>query len=292
MRRLLLAAVLSLVAIPAPARAWGFQAHQFIADRAIAALPPEIRPFFQANRTFIVEHTIDPDLWRTAGFTEESPRHFLNLDAYGAYPFADLPRAYDAALAKYGADTLVGNGLLPWRAAEVAGWLRRAFEETRSAGYARRNVAFFSAVLAHYIADAHVPFHAVLNYDGQLTGQHGIHARWESDLFVRFERRLTIAPAAVRPASEVRDLVFDTLLSSVRLASGVLDADRRALGARDRYDDGYFEAFFEGTRGVLERRLAESIAASAAAVTGAWQAAGRPPMPVTPPAPPPRRRGR
>src|SRR3990172_8734516 len=116
MRRLLLAAVLSLVAIPAPARAWGFQAHQFIADRAIAALPPEIRPFFQANRTFIVEHTIDPDLWRTAGFIEESPRHFLNLDAYGAYPFAGLPRAYDAALAKYGADTLVDNGLLPWRA--------------------------------------------------------------------------------------------------------------------------------------------------------------------------------
>lgn len=292
MRRLLVPTVLALIAIPAPAHAWGFGAHQFIAARAIALLPPEIRPFFEANRTFFIEHTLDPDLWRTAGFAEESPRHFLDLDAYGAYPFAELPRAYDAALAKYGSDTLVRNGLLPWRAAEVAGWLQRAFEETRSGGYARRDVAFFAAVLAHYIADAHVPFHAVLNHDGQLTGQRGIHARWESDLFARYESRLTVTPAPVRAVPEVRDLVFDTLLSSFQLTAGVLDADRRALGTREVYDDRYFEAFFAATRGVLERRLGEAITAVAAAVTSAWHAAGRPPMPVTAPAAPPRRRGR
>ena len=52
-------------------------------DRAIALLPPEIRPFFETYRTTIVEHAIDPDTYRTMGFAEEPPRHFLDMDAYG-----------------------------------------------------------------------------------------------------------------------------------------------------------------------------------------------------------------
>ncbi len=53
----------------------------------------------------------------------------------------------------------------------------------------------FSAVASHYMQDAHQPFHASINYDGQLTGNNGIHARFERDLVERFESRLTIAPA-------------------------------------------------------------------------------------------------
>ena len=65
-----------------------------------------LRPFFEANRAFIVERAIDPDLWRNAGFTEEPPNHFLDLDAYGPYPFKDLPRSYDDAIKKHGVDKL------------------------------------------------------------------------------------------------------------------------------------------------------------------------------------------
>jgi hypothetical protein len=283
-------ALAGLLAVPAPASAWGFEAHQFIVGRAIALLPPEIRPFFEANRTFLVEHTLDPDLWRVAGFTEESPRHFLNLDAYGAYPFADLPRAYDAALERFGAGRLAQNGILPWRAAETADRLREAFEALRRGGFARRDVAFFTAVVAHYVADAHVPFHAVLNFDGQLTGQRGIHARWESDLFTRYERRLTVTPAPVRRVPEVRDLVFETLLSGFQLAEGVLAADRDAIGGRDVYDERYYEAFFAASGPVLERRLGEAVTAVASIVASAWEQAGRPPLPAAAPAPAPRRR--
>ena len=40
----------------------------------------------------------------------------------------------------------------------------------------------YSADLGHYIADAYVPLHTTENYNGQLTGQKGIHAFWESRL--------------------------------------------------------------------------------------------------------------
>jgi hypothetical protein len=56
------------------------------------------------------------------------------------------------------------------------------------------------------------------------------------------------------------------------------------------YDDAYYAAFFKANRAVLEQRLNESIAASAAMIAGAWEAAGKPAVPLDPPSAPQRRR--
>jgi len=295
MRKHIIAVVVTaaVLAAPTPTQAWGFEAHAFIMGRAIELLPPEIRPFFAANRTFLVEHTIDPDLWRSAGFAEEPPRHFIDIDAYGAYPFTELPRDYDAALKRYGLETVTKNGLLPWRAAEVGGWLRRAFEQLpKGARYAPGDVKFYSAVLGHYVSDGHVPFHAVTNYDGQLSGQHGIHARWETELFIRYQQRLSIKPAPVHPIPNIRDFMFDTVLTGSQLTQSLLDADRAAIDTRDEYDDRYYDTFFFATRPVLERRLSEAVTAVASAITSAWEQAGRPALPLNPPKPVEKRRAR
>src|SRR5438105_3975121 len=226
---------------PSPASAWGFETHKFIMSRAIDMLPEAIRPFFQANRVFVVEHVIDPDLWRTAGFVDEPPRHFVDIDAYGTYPFTDLPRDFDAAVAKYGLPALTKNGLLPWRTAEMAGHLRKALEDQhKGTAYAVTDIKFFSAIIGHYVADAHVPFHAVKNYDGQLTGQNGIHVRFEEDLFVRYGKLLNIQPPPLKPVPSVRDFIFDTLLDSYQNVDAVLAADRSAIGDRLLYDDRYY----------------------------------------------------
>lgn len=293
MRQIAMALVVAFaMTVPARLHAWGFEAHQFVMSRAIDQLPPEIRAFFEANRQFIVEHTIDPDLWRLAGFTDESPRHFLDIDAYGPYPFKDLPRDYDRALERHGFQTLSRNGLLPWRTAEVMGWLRRAFVEMAKNPSRATEVKLHSAILGHYVSDGHVPFHAVMNYDGQLTGQEGIHARWESELFTRYQPRLTIKPPPTRSIPDIRDFVFETLLTGVQLVPDVLEADRKAIGSRDQYDDRYYDEFFAATQPTLERRLGESIAAVASAITTAWQAAGRPVVALDPPRPVQRKRTR
>jgi hypothetical protein len=62
-----------------------------------------------------------------------------------------------------------------------------------------------------------------------------------------------------------------------------MKADLDAIGARDVYDAAYFEAFFAGTKDVMERRLGDSIAAVAGLIAGAWEAAGKPAVPVDPP---------
>jgi hypothetical protein len=264
--------------------AWGFEAHRMIADRAIDLLPAAIRPFFVKHRAFIAEHAIDPDLWRTAGFVEEPPQHFLDLDAFGAAPFDALPHDKDAAVAKFGKEMVQKNGLLPWRVEEMHGRLVKAFADIKAQRpYARDNVKFLSAVVAHYVSDAHVPFHAVTNYDGQLTSQHGVHSRFESQLFERYRERLRIRPVPIRLTKAPREFVFDTLVVSAGLVDRTLAADREAIGSGDTYDRAYYERFYAKARPTLERRLSEAIAATAAVIAYAWEEGGKPSMADVPP---------
>ncbi len=273
--------VLAVVAAPQRADAWGFEVHKYIMERAIPLLPAEIRPFFDKYRVSIVEHAVDPDLWRTAGWLEEPSRHFVDMDAYGAFPFKALPHDYDQAVARYGKAFVDKNGTLPWRTEEIYGKLVEAF--TQKAGYARDNIKFFSSVIAHYTADAHVPFHAALNYDGQLSGQWGIHSRFESELFERYRGTLRITPAPIVRIANPREFIFETLTASFTFVQPILDADRAAVAGRDVYNDTYFTLFFAKTRPILEKRLSDAITGVASMITAAWIEAGRPPVPLEAP---------
>ena len=280
MRRLALPAIVlvMLMCAPAPASAWGFEVHKFIMGRAILLVPPEIRPFFQKYETTLVEHAIDPDTWRTVGWIEEPPRHFVDMDAYGPYPFRNLPHDYDEAVKRYGAGFVEKQGTLPWRSEEIYKKLVEAFTQTTP--YARDNIKLFASVLTHYESDAHQPFHAALNYDGQLTGQWGIHARFETELFERYRSQLQLAPALPAPVTNSREFIFDALTTSFPLVQPVLDADKAAVQGRDVYDDAYFDALFRKVKPILEKRLSDSIAGAAALITAAWTEAGRPGVPL------------
>ena len=130
-----IAAVLlaAIVALPSHPFAWGFDAHKFIAERMIALLPAELKPLFEKRKAFIIERSIDPDLWRNVGWEQEPPNHFLDLDyaAFGPYPFEALPRDYSAAVQKFGKDVVDEQGQLPWRTAEFYGRLQREFESLK-----------------------------------------------------------------------------------------------------------------------------------------------------------------
>jgi hypothetical protein len=276
-----LAAALALVSalvLPARAEAWGYAGHRLIMERAIALLPPELQPFFEKHRVEIVVRVVDPDQWRLTGW-EDDPNHFLDFGAreYGDYPFDALPREYDKALEKFGSDTLRRYGLLPWREMEMYGHLRRGFEELkRQSPYTVSNLTLFAPVAAHYVQDAHQPFHATDNYDGQMTGQNGLHSRFERDLIERYGARLQLTPAPAATIASIRDFMFEALLKSHQRTLPILQADKDAAAGKETYDDAYFEAFFTRVKPVLEQSLSESITATASLIVTAWEEAGRP----------------
>jgi len=282
-RRIVAASALcAAVLAPSSAFAWGTAAHRFVMQAAIDLLPVEIKPFFQAHRDELVVRVVDPDTWRVIGWEEDS-NHFVDFGVpeFGPYPFAALPRDLDAAIQKFGAATIKRDGMLPWREAEMAGQLRRAIERLgRNDGAATDDVVLFAAVAAHYVQDAHVPLHATNNYDGQLSGQRGIHSRFEAELFERFKSKLILQPAHPDSIASVRDFAFDILLKSNRLVAELLDADKAAVVGKEVYDDEYFNRLFERVRPMLETQISASITATAAVIVQAWVDAGRPALPL------------
>src|ERR1700739_2269353 len=105
--------VLGLLA-PRMTRAWGESAQRLVVNHAVDTLPYEIRPFFENNRKFLMDHVDDP-----LGLIDEHPwernNHFIELDKYGKFPFTTLPRSYKAAIEKYSKSKIQATGLLPWQ---------------------------------------------------------------------------------------------------------------------------------------------------------------------------------
>ncbi|HEX2522165.1 MAG TPA: hypothetical protein VHP35_08565, partial [Terriglobia bacterium] len=116
--------------------------------------------------------------------------------------------------------------------------------------------------------------------DGQLTNQHGIHSRFETEAVLRYQARLAIRPALSTPLSNPIDFVFDALLKSFTFVDPILKADREAVHGREEYDDRYFDQFFGQVRPILERRLNDSMTAVASMIVSAWEKGGRPDLPL------------
>ena len=154
--------------------AWGFYAHARINYYAVFLLPPEMAVYYKKHLPFLEEHATDPDKRRYM-VPEEGPRHYIDLDRYGSYPFSELPRKYDDAVNKFGEDSLKTHGMVPWQINIMLHRLTKAFREKNWSAVLKN-----SAEIGHYISDAHVPLHTSSNHNGQKTNQKGIHGFWES----------------------------------------------------------------------------------------------------------------
>jgi hypothetical protein len=263
-----------LLAQTVRAAAWGFAGHHYINGLAIDCLPVELRPLYAANRDWIVQHSVDPDLWREQNRTE-GPHHFIDLDTWGLEVAANFPQDYWTACGLYGEAAIDRNGVVPWRIGQYYGKLVRAFKERDA-----RRIVEVSAWLGHYAADIHVPFHACANYDGQLTGQKGVHARFESDLLDRQIKPTDLKP---HPAQRIKDPVaaaFCWARASLQLSEIVLRADRSAASQDAAYGDAYFAAFGKDARPIAVRRLEDGARDLASLWYSAWLAAGRPELPT------------
>src|SRR5690349_19101224 len=153
---------------------WGFFGHRKINYYAVFLLPPQMLMLYKANINFITEHAVDPDKRRYL-IPQEGPRHYIDIDHYGKAPYDVLPRKWNEAVEKFGADSLQANGIVPW-------WIQVMLQRLTEAIKQKNQSAILklSAELAHYIADAHVPLHACHNHNGQYSDQKGIHGLWES----------------------------------------------------------------------------------------------------------------
>ncbi|MEL7122171.1 MAG: zinc dependent phospholipase C family protein [Bacteroidota bacterium] len=99
---MLLIALLTASWTLTPDPAWGFWGHRRINRVAVFSLPPEMIKFYKQHIEYVTEHAVDPDKRRYAT-KFEGPRHFIDIDHWGTYPFDNVPRDWTEALAKFSA---------------------------------------------------------------------------------------------------------------------------------------------------------------------------------------------
>lgn len=153
---------------------WGFYGHKKINQMAVFALPPEMIGFYKSNIEYLAAHAVDPDKRRNV-VEAEGCRHYIDLDHYGQHPFDSIPKYWKDAVEKFTEDSLEAYGIVPWHIEKMVYRLTEAFKEEN-----KEKILKLSAELGHYAGDACVPLHTTENYNGQLTGQKGIHGLWES----------------------------------------------------------------------------------------------------------------
>ena len=279
--------VFTLLAIANKSFCWGFYAHKKINYYAVFLLPPQMLLLYKPNIDFITTHAVDPDMRRNI-IAAEAPRHYIDIDHYGKYPFSELPRKYADAVAKYTEDTLLANGIVPWHVQSMVGKLTEAFKAKNF-----YQIMKYSADIGHYIADAHVPLHTSSNHNGQLTNQKGIHGFWESrvpELLADKEFDFFIGKAEY--IKNPGEYIWARVLESAKGADSVLQFEKEltkqfppdkkyAFEQRSnvlvrQYSSAFTIAYNKKLNGMVERRMRLAIFSVASFWYTAWVNGGQP----------------
>ncbi|WKK78664.2 zinc dependent phospholipase C family protein [Marivirga salinae] len=265
---------------------WGFFAHQKINRLAVFRLPPEMISFYKHHIQYVTENAVNPDRRRYA-VDYEAPRHYIDLDVYGDSAVYKMPRYWNDAIEKYTEDTLQAYGIVPWHVHFVTYQLTEAFKENNA-----EDILRYSADLGHYIADANVPLHTTENYNGQLTGQYGIHGFWESRLPELYSEdyNFFIGKAeyvdntqiaiwdAVKEAHFALDSVFgfEKTLTKEMSADSKYSSELRGSVNTKVYSRNFSKAYHKMLSGQVERRMRNSVKMVGDYWYTAWVNAGQP----------------
>ena len=245
--------------------------------------------FYKENIEFITDHAVDPDKRRYA-VDGEAQCHYIDLDHYykpGENPFLLVPKKWTDAIAKYTEDTLQAYGIVPWHIQVVKYKLQKAFES--------KNVELilkYSADIGHYIGDAHVPLHTTENYNGQKTGQRGIHGLWESRLVEINAEDYDYFVGKAAYKSSVLDFVWNAVQGSHNALDSVLRIEKelsltfptdlkysfeqRGNTTVSVYSREYSQAYHSLLNNMVERRLRAAIIAVGSIWYSSWVDAGQP----------------
>jgi hypothetical protein len=280
---------LPVIPVPANSAVWGFFGHKRINRVAVFTLPMEMLGFFKEHIEYLTDHAVDPDKRRYA-VEGEAQRHYIDIDHYaqnGQNPFENVPQHWNDAVLKFTEDTLQAYGIVPWHIQVMKFRLQKAFE-TKNVDL----ILKYSAEIGHYIGDAHVPLHTTENYNGQLTGQRGIHGLWESrivemnaeeyDYFVGkgvyVANVLDFAWNAVRTSN----LGVDSVLSIEKELTAEFPSDQkytyeqRGQTIVQVYSKAFCDEYSKRLNGMIERRMREAIIAVGSIWYTAWVDAGQP----------------
>ena len=163
--------------LPSSAGAWGGDVHRLINRSAVECLPPDfqgVQPMGGDSRAAL--HRSRRAQGAFPGSRSATTSTSTTTPSSSPAPSPTTTRPWSPATA---ATRVISNGTLPWAIDETYRNLVTAFQAKNWT-----QAVALAGDIGHYVGDLHNPLHDTVNYDGDLTGQSGIHSRFESKMTV------------------------------------------------------------------------------------------------------------
>lgn len=251
--------------LPTETQGWGWDSHRYINDHAVDCLP-EVMEEFRTNRSYLREHSVDPDRSDLPGFY-----HYIDIDYYDEFFDGTMPHNYDELVDLYSTDIVEDNGTVPWVIIQWTDSLSRLIEQENW-----EEAWQIAAELGHFIADSHQPLHLTLNYNGQETGNYGIHSRYESSMINPHLSSIAPPDSAVDFWVNPLDSVFRYIGDMYQYVDPIMEADDNASSQDPDYGSTYYNLMWNALDTQTIDALHRSVVDVAAIWYTAWVNAGNP----------------
>ncbi|HVO75362.1 MAG TPA: hypothetical protein VMT35_15135 [Ignavibacteriaceae bacterium] len=251
---------------------WGAEGHKLITKKAIENLPPELKELKRWEEIFI-DRSNDADK-RKESDKSEGPKHFIDIDYYREFQDGRMIEDKDKLVKIYGDNTVIKTGILPWATFETYEKLIKAFMEKN-----KENMLTYISDLAHYVEDGHQPMHTLVNYDGQLSGQKGVHYRYESEMVDMHLDELSNSfdSCGTKIITNPLDFIFDYITEANSYSDLLFSADNFAFkqcGSREGSE--YYRLLWFKTKYITEAQFRNAGRDLVSLIYSAWIKAGRP----------------
>ncbi len=205
----------------------------------------------------------------------EGPKHYIDIDNYPEFvAIGHIPQTLDSVIAIHGTTFVYDQGILPWATLTTFDSLQACFER-----HDWSKAVLFAADLGHYVADGHMPLHITKNYNGQNSGNNGIHSRYESIMINAYISEIVYNGFEIAEIQNVNQYVFDYLYTDYGYVDSVLAADNYAYAlAGNNSSQVYKQALWDKSKSFTIPLFKNASHALTELIYSAWARAGKPDM--------------
>ncbi len=250
---------------------WGSTGHYSITQNAALSFNQEMQPFTDWL-PYMAAHSSDADA-RKDSDPYEGSRHYIDIDNYPEF-IRDgfISQSLTDLIAQHGQSVVFDNGVLPWATLHTYDSLVKylRLENWDQAKY-------YAADLTHYVADGHMPLHITRNYNGQYTGNTGIHSRYESTMINYHINQIQYTGEPIDPIANVSDYVFNYMYVHYKYVDSILLADTYAQSITGSTSSiAYKDTLWSKTQYFTPILFKSASHALAELMYNAWLEAGKP----------------
>lgn len=250
---------------------WGSIGHRIINRSTTLSFPSQLS-FLSFWADSLAAHASDADI-RKGWDPNEDVKHYIDIDNYPDFiATGRIKHNFDSLVMQYGYTFVMDQGILPWAIMKTVDSLQAAFTQGNW-----QMAMLLAADLGHYVGDCHMPLHLTRNYNGQYSGQSGVHYRYESSMINTYQSQITYSGDTVSYISDLSEFVFQMVYSNYRYVDSVLQADLTAKNyAGGSYNNGYYQKLWDLTKEFTVKLFKNASYNHACLIFTAWKNAGEP----------------